>query len=803
MEFLSNDSIPCGHYLPPQQRIVLFIIDGLRYDFVNTTQNHYFPYLHHLLNHNKSQSKLWKFIADPPTVTAQRLKGLTTGTLPTFIDIGSNLNSSAISDDNVIDQLRWNYPLEEIVVLGDDTWTALFPHHFHHVHVFDSFNTKDLDTVDNGIWNLLPSYLANPSSWRLLILHFLGVDHVGHTFDISHPAMRTRLEQYDETLKQVVSSLPEDGMIWLFGDHGMTAEGEHGGASPEEVTTALFVYSKQSLPITETQEEDVIPQIDLVPSIASLLHVPIPFSSLGRPLTLAFPQTNPILRREIASRAALQVWRFLMAYFADLTEAMTRVESLRDVLRLSSPGNCLTILEDQAMQWTTTPTIYDAQKLLYRAVCSHYHNLTTAERIIEEYDVFISAAQDAAREIWTSFRPLYAIPGIVLMSLACAVWIGKLASTCYMREQGLEYAMGGMAAAAVAFSNSFIVAEAEVTFIILQLTLLSQWLRSGRQHRWLALLMAHRCLLGCVHGLGLAAWPVEGVALAHIACCGVLGCLLWVLMFRGHRHQWKGAVGPAPWLYLIAHGIIALRHMPNWRSTGASSIPDVRAIIALVAALLICGALQSVRRVDQVMTMLAALHCLVALFLPCPHQLLVLDLALLLLALTLWLSSLPPSAVGTAQPPYPLWTTAYVLQWSRWVFFLTDHALRFDKLHLNAAFIGADTFSIPYATAVLIVNTSGTDLLAIAVLALLAAAATDRVPRESPVLALMALLIPRMVATTAATMAAWILRRHLMVWAVFAPKVLFEVALFVVFAIAAIGVWVFIFGKHMTWQSPS
>jgi len=35
----------------------------------------------------------------------QRLKGLTTGSLPTFIDAGSNFASSEINEDNFLDQI--------------------------------------------------------------------------------------------------------------------------------------------------------------------------------------------------------------------------------------------------------------------------------------------------------------------------------------------------------------------------------------------------------------------------------------------------------------------------------------------------------------------------------------------------------------------------------------------------------------------------------------------------------------------------------------------------------------------------
>ena len=71
---------------------------------------------------------LLPFIADPPTTTLQRLKGLTTGTLPTLIDAGSNFAGTAIDEDNLIAQLR--NASKRVVHLGDDTWHALFPDMF-------------------------------------------------------------------------------------------------------------------------------------------------------------------------------------------------------------------------------------------------------------------------------------------------------------------------------------------------------------------------------------------------------------------------------------------------------------------------------------------------------------------------------------------------------------------------------------------------------------------------------------------------------------------------------------------------
>ena len=51
-------------------------------------------------------SKLVRFVADPPTVTMQRLKGLTTGGLPTFADITGSFGGASVDEDSWVEQLR-------------------------------------------------------------------------------------------------------------------------------------------------------------------------------------------------------------------------------------------------------------------------------------------------------------------------------------------------------------------------------------------------------------------------------------------------------------------------------------------------------------------------------------------------------------------------------------------------------------------------------------------------------------------------------------------------------------------------
>jgi len=77
---------------------------------------------------------------------------------------------------------------------------SLFPGRFARSFPFPSFNVKDLDTVDNGVLEHLEQELLRPD-WQLLIAHFLGVDHCGHTFGPKHPKMAEKLQQMDSMLR--------------------------------------------------------------------------------------------------------------------------------------------------------------------------------------------------------------------------------------------------------------------------------------------------------------------------------------------------------------------------------------------------------------------------------------------------------------------------------------------------------------------------------------------------------------------------------------------------------------------------
>ena len=271
---------------------------------------------------------LFRFVADPPTTTQQRLKGLLTGGLPTFADVGDSFGGgAALREDNVVHIAAARMGLR-IAFSGDDTWLDLFPDPRASFRAgcepFPSFDVKDLDLVDEGVRRHLNATLAEPERWDVLIGHFLGVDHAGHAHGVRSEAMRRKLAENDADVRRVVASMErsdayDDAMLLVFGDHGMTLAGDHGGGTPEETDAFLFAYHPRAAarrrrkrrardargggggggdggaprraelegapfprgpPTYEATR--VFPQINFAPTVSAVLGLPAPFGNLGR-----------------------------------------------------------------------------------------------------------------------------------------------------------------------------------------------------------------------------------------------------------------------------------------------------------------------------------------------------------------------------------------------------------------------------------------------------------------------------------------------------------------------------------------
>ena len=150
--------------------------------------------------------------------------------------------------------------------------------------------------MDHNVTRHIHGELAN-QDWSTMVLHLLGMDHIGHKMGPQSSYMYPKQKEMDALVQEIFEAQLQfehlgSSLFVLCGDHGMTEAGNHGGASASETSTAMLLISpkiRRSNPGTSSpliHDKDFgyhssIGQSDIIPSLAVLLGFPIPKNSLG------------------------------------------------------------------------------------------------------------------------------------------------------------------------------------------------------------------------------------------------------------------------------------------------------------------------------------------------------------------------------------------------------------------------------------------------------------------------------------------------------------------------------------------
>ncbi|KAJ9571839.1 Type I phosphodiesterase / nucleotide pyrophosphatase [Nakaseomyces glabratus] len=302
---------------PVFDKLVVVVVDAMRSDFLFDASISKFHFIHEKL----ADGSAWGFTAhsNPPTVTLPRLKGITTGSTPNFLDAILNVaeddtSSSLLAQDSWLWQFR-NNAGKRIRFFGDDTWLKLFPPveanedsqtMFDEYEGTNSFFVSDFTQVDLNVTRHIDRQLRETSEWDVLILHYLGLDHIGHKDGPYSRFMGPKHEEMDSIIRKLYDELDmQSTLLVLMGDHGMNDLGNHGGSSAGETSAGMVFLSDKlaaykpskeqssakefpmKIPSLNAGEEKTfhylkkIQQIDVVPTISSLFNVAIPKNNVG------------------------------------------------------------------------------------------------------------------------------------------------------------------------------------------------------------------------------------------------------------------------------------------------------------------------------------------------------------------------------------------------------------------------------------------------------------------------------------------------------------------------------------------
>lgn len=161
--------------------------------------------------------------------------------------------------------------------------------------------------------------------------------------------------------------------IWSF-----RIAGDHGGDTENEITTALFAYSPVHDLFSDEHGTRVMRQVDMAPTLSSILGLAIPFSSVGSVILECFPSTLVGSLSEIV----FQLWRNVEQITNYVVEYSLHNAQLRATKKIDN-----TLLRFQILKEFRTTSISS--------------DITTFQR---EYRAFMADLLAMCADVWVQFN---------------------------------------------------------------------------------------------------------------------------------------------------------------------------------------------------------------------------------------------------------------------------------------------------------------------------------------------------------------------------------------------------------------
>lgn len=322
------------------RKVLLVLLDGLRYDFVERS-----PDLKALLQSDRMRrdGRLYRLATQLPTMSVPNWLTSHTGAPPEMTGVLGNLLVGETAFDSIYSQAQlhninrgltaspW---MSDIIastlpfLTGDGTISPSVRPEVDGTPVKDSRPTADpADDLRAGVALLALNNKATP--YELFLAHFSDIDMQGHSFGILpafNPGDTYTLAVANKTriLTQLMDAIDNSTVMLVFADHGHVERGGHGGIDTALRSVPLIVYSPDSNFATSSFSAGppfagALENIDLAPTVAALLGLPVPRQAHGRFITdiLALMATSdPDIVRTHYLDLYLQKVRLVKAFIA-------------------------------------------------------------------------------------------------------------------------------------------------------------------------------------------------------------------------------------------------------------------------------------------------------------------------------------------------------------------------------------------------------------------------------------------------------------------------------------------------------
>ena len=306
-------------------RAILVVVDGLRDDASRRMPG---------LDRLRMQGADLSATTGIPSYSRSSRATLVTGAPPEVHGATTNLHKRTLEIDNLFRGLGRTGG--RVAIAGSDLWRSLFAPDLAGAEFLES----PVEEARGAFESTAPKMIA--FEWKALrfllsqrrtlgVLDLVVPDYAAHEYGARSPQYGRALVEAD----RVLGTLADEADLWrtlviVTSDHGHIDEGGHGGSEPE-VTTVPLVIAGRGIRLGATGR---VRQIDVAPTLAALLGLPIPAGSEGRVLSEVLdPQEQPA---GVEARAQAQQAAFARDFAASLGVAATASVDEARAMRLAA-----------------------------------------------------------------------------------------------------------------------------------------------------------------------------------------------------------------------------------------------------------------------------------------------------------------------------------------------------------------------------------------------------------------------------------------------------------------------------------
>jgi predicted AlkP superfamily pyrophosphatase or phosphodiesterase len=268
-------------------KVILVLSDALRYDVAKANMG----FLGHLVE--TKQASLYKIIGELPSMSRPMYETIHTGLPSSEHGIVAN---SIVRMSNRPNVFRAAKDAGRVTAAAAYCWFS----ELYNRAPYDPINDREMDddilSIQHGRFYTEDEYpdlelfntaahLVRRYSPDYLLLHPMGMDYHGEMFGSDSKEYRNHAIHQDAKLAPLIMEWRERGyLVLVTGDHGINADGGHGGAAPEQREVPFYVIRPDRRGRGEMA--GTISHLQIAPTILKWMGIPIPESMKGEPLTL-------------------------------------------------------------------------------------------------------------------------------------------------------------------------------------------------------------------------------------------------------------------------------------------------------------------------------------------------------------------------------------------------------------------------------------------------------------------------------------------------------------------------------------